>query len=96
MVVVRAGSALSEEEIVNKLRSAYLSPTAWGNAPGYRYGSHSHTYEKILYCVSGSITFHTEEGDVLLSPGDRLELQKGVNHSATVGPQGVRCVEAAG
>ncbi len=29
-----------------------------------------------------------------LSPGDRMDLEPGVVHGATVGPAGVRCVEA--
>jgi cupin superfamily acireductone dioxygenase involved in methionine salvage len=48
----------------------------------------------VLYCVSGSIVFHTSGGDVALAPGDRLELPAGVEHSATVGHDGVQCVEA--
>src|SRR4051794_3323123 len=40
-----------------------LSPYSWGNGPGDRYDWHTHGYTKILYCVSGSIVFHTREGD---------------------------------
>jgi hypothetical protein len=32
---------------------------------------------------------------VTLVPGDRLDLPAGVGHSATVGPDGVECLEAA-
>ncbi len=70
------------------------APRAWGNAPGDRYGSHSHDQHKVLFCLSGSITFHTPEGVVELSEGDRLDLPPGTEHSATVGPRGVECVEA--
>lgn len=73
-----------------------LAPHAWGNPPGDRYGWHSHDYRKVLYCVSGSIVFHTRGGDVALSPGDRLDLDPGTDHAATVGPDGVECLEAAG
>ncbi|MDP8958032.1 MAG: AraC family ligand binding domain-containing protein [Actinomycetota bacterium] len=71
-----------------------LAPHAWSNEPGYRYGPHAHPYHKILYCVAGSITFHTTTGDVELTPGDRLDLPPGTEHSATVGPEGVTCLEA--
>jgi hypothetical protein len=39
--------------------------------------------------------FHLREGDVPLSPGDRLDIEPGIEHAATVGPDGVTCVEAA-
>src|SRR3712207_2262660 len=72
-----------------------LSPHAWSNAPGDRYGSHAHPYHKVLYCVRGGITFHTPRGDVTLAPGDRLEIEPGTDHAATVGPDGVECMEAS-
>ncbi|MGH9267030.1 MAG: cupin domain-containing protein, partial [Acidimicrobiales bacterium] len=70
-------------------------PHAWSSGPGEGYGWHDHTYAKVLYCVSGSITFHTVAGDVALSPGDRLELDPATRHGATAGPAGVTCIEAA-
>lgn len=70
-------------------------PRAWGNDPGDRYGWHSHAYHKVLFCLDGSITFHTETDDIELSPGDRLDLAPGTDHAATVGPHGVQCVEAS-
>jgi len=71
------------------------APRAWGNAPGDRYGAHSHDYHKVLFCLDGSITFHLADGDVELSAGDRLDLPPGTEHSATVGPDGVECIEAS-
>lgn len=71
-----------------------LSPETWSNGPGYRYGEHTHPYHKVLFCVSGSITFHTPDGDVMMRPGERLDLPSGTPHSATVGPGGVTCMEA--
>lgn len=72
-----------------------LNPHGWGNGPGYEYGWHSHGYHKVLYCISGSIVFHTEEGDFELTPGDRLDVEPEISHAATVGPEGVQCLEAA-
>ena len=60
-------------------------PYSWSNGPGDRYGWHTHGYTKVLYCVSGSIVFHTREGDVELTPGDRLEVDPGTEHAASVG-----------
>ena len=72
-----------------------LSPHGWANAPGDRYGRHAHDYGKVLYCVSGSIVFHTDDGDVDLRPGDRLDVEPGTAHWATVGSEGVECLEAS-
>jgi quercetin dioxygenase-like cupin family protein len=65
----------------------------WGNGPGDRYGRHDHPSHKVLFCVSGSIVFHLDDGDVELAPGDRLDLPAGTPHAATVGPTGCECVE---
>ena len=71
------------------------SPRAWSNGPGDRYGRHDHDYHKVLFCLAGSITFHTDDGEVTLAAGDRLDLEPGTPHAATVGPAGCRCIEAA-
>ncbi len=89
------GGSSEREEIGARFELEGLHPSEWGNAPGDQYSWHSHDYHKVLYCVSGSIVFHTEEGDFELEPGDRLDVEPGTGHSATVGPDGVRCMEAA-
>ena len=86
---------MTRTEIEETFHAEGLSPHGWGNGPGDRYGTHSHSYHKVLYCVSGSIVFHTPDGDVELGPGDRLELPPGTPHSATVGPTGCECMEAS-
>lgn len=88
------GSAPTEDQLVGRLAAAGLEARRWGNGPGDRYGWHDHPYTKILYCVKGSITFHTSGGDLRLGPGDRLDIPPHTNHAATVGPDGVWCVEA--
>lgn len=91
----KAEEAVNREEIVSKFEEEGLDPHQWGNAPNYEYGWHSHGYHKVLYCVSGSIMFHTKDGDFDLAPGDRLDVEPGTEHAATVGPDGVQCLEAA-
>ncbi len=89
------GGEPSPEELEDRIRGEGLRPHEWGNSPGDTYAWHRHDYAKVLYCVEGSITFHLrEEDDVALSPGDRLEIEAGTDHAATVGPDGVRCLEA--
>ena len=71
------------------------SPRPWSNAPGDGYGRHDHGYHKVLFCLEGSITFHLDEGDLTLEPGDRLDLEPGTEHAATVGAAGCSCIEAS-
>ena len=52
------------------------------------------TTEKILCCLRGSIVFHTDKGDVGLKASDRIVLEAGTPHAATVGVEGTRCAEA--
>ncbi len=70
-------------------------PRFWVNGPGDRYGMHDHPFHKVLFCLAGSIVFHTDDGDIELTAGDRLDLEPGTTHAATVGPDGCECVEAS-
>jgi mannose-6-phosphate isomerase-like protein (cupin superfamily) len=88
------GTPPGEAEIAARMRAEGLSPHGWGNGPGDTYGWHEHGYEKVLYCVRGRIVFHTAGGDIELGPGDKMVLPPHTAHSATVGPEGVRCIEA--
>jgi hypothetical protein len=84
----------SSAELERLFAEEGLTPHWWGNTPRDTYAWHSHPYHKVLYCGAGSITFHTREGDLELRVGDRLDLSPGVEHAATVGQEGCRCIEA--
>ena len=73
-----------------------LNPYAWSNGPSDVYSAHSHSYNKVIYVVQGSITFGLPElgKQITLQTGDRLDLPAGVVHDAQVGGQGVVCLEA--
>ena len=83
------------DELMTRLRSEAGGCYSWSNGPGDRYAAHSHSFEKVLYCVDGSITFVLEgEGRKLeLKAGDRMVLPAGTVHSAVVGPSGCTCIE---
>ncbi len=88
-----------EQELRRRMQQEGLSPYAWSNGPGDRYAVHSHTYEKVLYCVRGSIRFVLPDrpdsiSAIDLAPGDCMVLPAGIRHSAEVGSQGVLCLEA--
>ena len=78
-----------------RLRAEADGCYAWSNGPGDHYAEHTHPYEKVLYCVEGSIRFQLEnEGRTLeLKAGDRMVLPPGTVHSAVVGSQGCTCIE---
>jgi len=71
------------------------APRPWGNGPGDTYRVHSHGYHKVLFCLEGSITFRVDGQDLRLQAGDRLDLEPGTEHAATVGPEGCSCIEAS-
>ena len=80
---------------MQELRGEASGCYSWSNGPGDRYAAHTHPYEKVLYCVAGSITFALEgEGEKLqLRAGDRMVLPAGTVHSAVVGDAGCTCIE---
>jgi quercetin dioxygenase-like cupin family protein len=91
----RAGAVVGRQGALDAFRNEGCSaPRSWANAAGDTYGWHAHRYHKVLFCLEGSIVFHTREGDVPLAVGDRLDLDPGTEHAATVGPRGCACVEA--
>ena len=83
------------DQLMAKLRAEATGCYSWSNGPGDRYAPHSHGYEKVLYCVEGSIRFQLEnDGRTLeLKTGDRMVLPPGTVHSAVVGDQGCTCIE---
>ena len=73
-----------------------LNPYSWSNGSFDVYSAHSHSYNKVIYVVQGSITFGLPElgKQLALKAGDRLDLPAGIVHDAHVGAQGVVCLEA--
>lgn len=72
-----------------------LDPYAWSNGPYDIYSAHTHSYDKVIYVVQGSITFGLPElgQSLTLKAGDRLDLPAETVHNAHVGGEGVVCLE---
>jgi quercetin dioxygenase-like cupin family protein len=87
---------MSDVQLRARLSDEGLTASSWGNGPHDRYAAHRHDFDKVLVAATGAITFHLPElgQDVLLEEGDRLELPAGTLHAASVGPDGVTCLEA--
>lgn len=85
-----------EAELRKRLSEEGLSAYLWSNGPGYVYAGHTHSYDKVIYIVQGSIIWEVggEGLQVETRAGDRIELPQGTLHAARVGPQGVACLEA--
>jgi mannose-6-phosphate isomerase-like protein (cupin superfamily) len=94
--VIRWKGEEPTEDILREMMEAEgLRPYTWSNSPGDQYSVHQHGYDKVIFVVTGSITFGLPEvsESVKLHAGDRLDLPAGLMHDASVGPEGVRCLE---
>lgn len=97
LVTPWAGADTPEEAEIRRLLAAQgLHPYRWGNGPHDVYNAHTHPFDKVIYVVQGSIVFGLPDTgqELEMFAGDRLDLPRGVQHSAVVGPHGVVCLEA--
>jgi quercetin dioxygenase-like cupin family protein len=85
----------TSDDLMTRLRNEASDCYSWSNGPGDRYAPHSHGYEKVLYCVDGSITFVLDAAGqrLELKAGDRMVMPAGTVHAAEVGPRGCTCIE---
>jgi quercetin dioxygenase-like cupin family protein len=96
-IISWSGATSPDEETLRKiLAEEDLHAHRWSNRPGDVYSAHTHSFNKVIYVVSGSITFGLPDSgeQVTLNLGDRLNLPAGVAHNAIVGSEGVVCLEA--
>jgi hypothetical protein len=95
MSATKTAAGASRGEALGAFRAEGCSDArSWSNGPGDTYGRHDHPAHKVLFCLEGSIVFHTDHGDLELVAGDRLDLEPGTTHAATVGASGCACIEA--
>ena len=95
VTIWEAASPPTESLLLQIMTEQGLNPYSWSNRPHDIYSAHRHSYNKVIYVVSGSITFGLPllNKQVTLHPGDRLDLLAGTVHDAHVGPEGVVCLE---
>ena len=92
--ILTTGSADRDAAMAAFESDGCSAPRSWGNGPGDRYARHDHREHKVLFCLVGSIVFHTDDGDLELTAGDRIDVPAFTAHAATVGPDGCSCIEA--
>jgi len=92
----RGGQHPTYQTITQKMQQEGLRPYTWTNGPNCRDTVRSHGYNKVLYCVEGmlEVVLPDVNQTVVLRPGDRMELPRGVRHATIVGPRGAQCVES--
>lgn len=93
----RGGQHPTLDNITRQMRDEGLRPYVWSNTANVRYSARSHGYDKILYCVQGTIevTFPALKQSVVLHSGDRVDLPRGIHYSMIVGPNGAQCAEGS-
>ena len=73
---------------INKIRARLeqegLSPYRFEMVPGDVYGDHAHPEAEIRWVVSGRMRILVNQEELILEPGDRLDLAANVVHSADV------------
>lgn len=76
--------AFSESALRRKLEDRGYRVCRYVYPPGTLFPDHTHAIEKIDAVVSGRFRMKTEEGEVVLGPGDHLRVPGGAVHSAEV------------
>ena len=73
---------------INKIRARLeregLSPSRFDMIPGDSYPDHSHSEGEIRWVTSGKMRVVIGNEEIILGPGDRLDLASNIVHSADV------------
>jgi len=67
-----------------RLEQEGLTPYRFDMMPGDVYGDHAHLDAEIRWVVSGRMRIMVNNEEIILEPGDRLDLAANVVHSADV------------
>ena len=82
------GAAVSLEQAVFELLPESGSVEVQRDTAGREHPAHTHPADEILLVVKGDITFRLGGGQLVCSPGDRLLLPVGTEHSSVAGSEG--------
>lgn len=79
-----------EKETLKKqlTEEGFLHVYEWKDEPGTEYPAHAHQDKVAMYVLEGGIVFHFDDGEVVLSAGDRFDVPVGKTHTAKVGDVG--------
>ena len=85
MATIEHTGITDEAKIRERLEmEGYFNIFRWCDAAGTRYPVHTHPHREVRWILSGTLVI--EEGDTVLElrPGDRMESEAGIPHSARV------------
>ncbi|WP_300365785.1 cupin domain-containing protein [Hydrogenimonas sp.] len=90
--IVEQTGVTSETQIRRILeKEGYFNIFVWSDTAGTHYAEHTHPHHEVRWIVSGSLQI-IENGVTLdLLPGDRMESEANIPHSAYV-PEDVRYI----
>jgi len=82
-VIVRKTGITNVKEIKKILKiEGYSSIYSWTDYPGTKYDWHAHSYREVRWVYKGKVIIGYEGGEVILEPGDMLEIEAGTKHWA--------------
>ena len=82
-VDLKNGNSVNCDEVVRILtQEGCVNIFEWSDPPGSEYGWHSHPHDEVRWVLKGSILIGTDDGDLLLNPGDRLNVAANTRHWA--------------
>lgn len=83
----------AEEELYTLFEAKKIVAQRWTADEFEVFESHSHNYDKKLWCAEGSIMLTVEGKRFSLQPGDALDLPADTEHQAVAGITGCVCYE---
>lgn len=89
MATVRRTGAVDRKAVARELTDDALDVLIWEDAPDVHYPEHAHPSREVRHVLEGAMTVGSSGQTHELGPGDRIELDPGERHWASVGPEGV-------
>jgi quercetin dioxygenase-like cupin family protein len=84
----------AEEELIQLLARKSIAAERWVGEPSEAFESHSHPFDKRLWCAEGSIVVYVDDKAITLQSGDALDLPASTVHHALVGFSGCAMYES--
>jgi quercetin dioxygenase-like cupin family protein len=76
--------------LIAALEDEGLLVTEWTDDAGASYEPHTHEQLEVRVVIEGSMTIVAGGRELVLRPGDRIDIAPRQPHAAHVGPEGVR------
>jgi quercetin dioxygenase-like cupin family protein len=83
-----SGSA-NKRALIDALLAEGHDVTEWNDEPSAVYPEHVHLHDEVRVVLTGEMTIRTADRSFVLKPGDRIDIEAGEEHAASVGDAGV-------